>query len=360
MAHRRQATESGSKETSQPADQILPPSTCSTSKTSHHRRTHYKSTRRPPQPDLKCGILLHDLARARAIAQHLEALHAVGILATLVCNAVPLRGRPHPRYRSQNLPTWRHHPSSAARMWRMVAIIRCTETEARHIEFKETMFPPARREEWDWTIPRPQEHWSRGRHLSLIATPDASGMLWVTRLGLAKREKMASDLQQKLRILHTTKIQAVLLKELLDRLQPRHQRHLVNEGQQTEATGKALLEALLALCPEAVHIIEHINATIDGFRIRPESRAEQVLAVQRDATLALPRMAGMSIPQLARWDPPAEQLYDDQPPPAYVGMLGGPTHPTDDPTSAAFEDHLINRDTENLLGWIGDQTSHVA
>ncbi|WP_146099187.1 hypothetical protein [Nocardia nova] len=173
--------------------------------------------------------------------------------------------------------------------------------------------------------------------------------------------------QHILRVLHTTKIgNPVRLDEVLDQLGDRYSRHLVSEGQQSKATGKALLDVLTRLRPDAQAAISYINAATDGFRIRPESRAEQNLADQRDATLAIARMAGMTIPQLARWDPPSEQLSDDAPPPAYIDLLqpssgrARSADSTDRDESVALEDHLVNRDTENLLGWLGEQTGDVA
>ncbi|MBF6228247.1 hypothetical protein IU470_24455 [Nocardia abscessus] len=243
----------------------------------------------------------------------------------------------------------------------MVAIITCNRLETNHIEFKEQMYPPSRREEWDWTTTRDDEFWTKGRHITLIATPDRAGVFWVTRLGLTKREKKAADRKQKLRILHITLLEhRVQLGELLDQLDARHRRHLISEGQQTEATGRALLATLMRLRPEAQRVVSYINAATDGFRIRPESKAEHALAEERDATLAVARMAGMAIPQLARWDPPAEELSDDVPPPAYLGLLHAAATQTESAESAALEDHLINRDTERLVGWLGEDTGHVA
>ncbi len=249
----------------------------------------------------------------------------------------------------------------------MVAIIKCTGAEADAVEFKERLYPASRREEWDWTVARDDKYWTKGQHLTIIATPDAARVFWITRLGLTKRDKSITA-GRILRVLHTTKIgNPVRLDEVLDQLDNRHRRHVVPEGQQSEATGKALLDVLTRLRPDAQETISYINATTNGFRIRPESKAEQNLADQRDATLAIARMAGMTIPQLARWDPPAEQLSDDAPPPAYLNLLQpstrrtGSAETTNNPEeSIALEDHLINRDTENLMGWLGGQTGDVA
>lgn len=125
------------------------------------------------------------------------------------------------------------------------------------------------------------------------------------------------------------------------------------------------------LLPEADEVIAGLRAALDGYRVRPGSKAEEFLATQRDGILGLGRMAGMNIPQLAQWDPPAEALYDDAPPPSYLDLLSrrAPERPADNRTSErsaarehdiAIEDHLIARDAETFMGWVGEQTGHVA
>ncbi|MER5868305.1 hypothetical protein [Streptomyces sp. NPDC002044] len=247
----------------------------------------------------------------------------------------------------------------------MVAIIRCTEAETAHLKWQEGLFPASGRREWTWTTTRPREFWTKGSHVTLMATLDRYGILQVTRLGYTKRLRQVADLQQKLEISHVTPLpKPVALSELLALLASRHRVHLVEEGQQTEATGKALLAALVGLRPDADGVIGQLSAAFDGYTVR--SKAGQALATQRDAVLGIGRMAGMSIPQLARWDPPAEELYDDRPPPAYLDLLsrpdtasagGGQAAPGHD---IAIEDHHIGRDAEIFLGWIGELTGHIA
>ncbi|WP_413101989.1 hypothetical protein [Streptomyces sp. Inha503] len=247
----------------------------------------------------------------------------------------------------------------------MVAIIRCTEAEKAHLEWQEDLFPASGRREWTWTTTRLREFWTKGSHITLVATPDRYGVMQVTRLGHTKRLRQVADLQQKLEISHVTLLpEPVTLNELIALLTARHRVHLVEEGQQTEATGKALLAALVELQPDVDRVIRQLRATFDGYTVR--SKAGQALATQRDAVLGIGRMAGMSIPQLARWDPPAEELYDDRPPPAYLDLLS-PTATTSAGAGRAapqhdiaIEDHHIGRDTEIFLGWIGELTGHVA
>lgn len=254
----------------------------------------------------------------------------------------------------------------------MVAIISCTKSETAHLEWNEDLFPAAGRREWTWTATRPREFWTKGSHITLIATPDRYGQLQVTRLGHTKRLHQAADLEQKLEISQVTLLpRPVPLDDVLALLSGRHRVHLTEQGQQTEATGKALLAALVELRPEAAEVIGHLRAALDGYPLRPGSKAGQALATQRDAVLGLVRMAGMNIPQLARWDPPAEELYDDAPPPAYLDLLSrtepdaaanasGRQRAAAPEHNIAIEDHHIGRDAETFLGWIGERTGHVA
>ncbi|MFI9463273.1 hypothetical protein [Streptomyces xiamenensis] len=246
----------------------------------------------------------------------------------------------------------------------MVAIIRCTEGETKYLEWQETLFPASGRRDWTWTITRPRASWTRGSHITLIATPDRYGLPQVTRIGYTKRLRQVADLEQKLEISLTTQLaQPLALNELTASLAARHRSHLVEEGQQPEVTGKALLDALVRMRPGMEQVIERIRAGFDGYRIR--STTDEDLAVQRDGVLGLGRMSGMAIPQLARWDPPAEELYDDRPQ-GYLEMLSQTATPPADTDQGsrrrdiAIEDHQIGRDAETFLGWIGEQTGHVA
>ncbi|MFD3519290.1 hypothetical protein [Streptomyces sp. NPDC058653] len=255
--------------------------------------------------------------------------------------------------------------SPTDRMIDMVAIIRCTRDEAAHLEWQEGLFPASGRREWTWTTTRLKRFWTKGSHITLVATPDRHGLLQVRRLGYTKRLRQVADLQQKLEISHVTLLpDPAELDKIIALLAARHRTHLVEEGQQTEATGKALLAALIELQPHADHVIGRLTAASAGYAVH--SKAGQALATQRDAVLGIGRMAGMSLPQLARWDPPAEELYDDRPPPAYLDLVSragtpsGSASPVPLQHDIAIEDHQIGRDAEVFLGWIGELTGHVA
>ncbi|MFJ2176591.1 hypothetical protein ACIOHE_27325 [Streptomyces sp. NPDC087851] len=247
----------------------------------------------------------------------------------------------------------------------MVAIIRCTRDETEYLKWQERLFPPSGRHEWTWTTTRPAKFWTKGKHITLVATPDRYGLLRVTRLGYTRRLRLAADLQQKLEVSHVALLpEPAALEKIIALLAARNRMHLVEEGQQTEATGKALLAALIELQPGADDVIGRLNAATTGYTVRSE--AGQALATQRDAVLGIGRMAGMSIPQLARWDPPAEELYDDRPPPAYLDLLSTAESPSADADQAApqhdiaIEDHHIGRDAEIFQGLFGQLTGHIA
>lgn len=233
----------------------------------------------------------------------------------------------------------------------MVAIIKCRDYEYAYLKTLEELHQ-SRRHDWEWTVTRPSDLWPKGRHLLLIATADSYGQFMITRLGRSSRGKKAADKEQQLRVTYVRELPRPLpLRELLAGLPSRLQRHLVEEGQQTKGTGEAIRALLIELRPElgaVVNMIEDATAPWDF----GNKRAGQELALQRDATLAVTRMAGFRVPRLAEWDPPAEELYDDRMPPLFLDLMMG-----DQP---ALEDHLVNHDTRTMLGWISEETNHVA
>lgn len=259
----------------------------------------------------------------------------------------------------------------------MVAIIKCREYEHEHLRFLENLHR-SRRREWEWTVTRPRDLWPRGRHLLLIATQDPFGNFKVTRLGRSSRGKRAADQEQQLRVTHVRAMQRpLLLRDLIDGIPERLQRYLVEEGQQTKGTGEELRARLLRLRPELAEVVNMIEGATDPWDFG-NSRAGQELALQRDATLAVTRMAGFRASGLAEWDPPAEDLYDDRVPPLFLDLVGGSAHPYEAPDMpgaypqvphdnadapgdpSALEDHLIAQDTRTMLGWLSEETNHVA
>ncbi|MEV7124434.1 hypothetical protein [Streptomyces sp. NPDC093260] len=231
----------------------------------------------------------------------------------------------------------------------MVAIIKCRENEDEYLEFLEKLHQ-SRRHDWEWSFTRGRDLWSKGRHLLLIASLDAYGRFEVTRVGKSVRRRGAKDQDQQLRVTHVRRLRRPLpLAELLDGLTAAQRRHLVEEGHQSKGTGEAIRALLLGLRPELTEAVQLIEGAIDSWDFG-DSRAAQEVALQRDATLGVTRMAGMQAPQLAEWDPPAEELYDDTVPPLFLGMVDRP----------ALEDHLVTHDTRAMLGWLSQETNHVA
>lgn len=233
----------------------------------------------------------------------------------------------------------------------MVAIIKCTEDEQEHLTWRDKLHNPRHQDEWVWNTTRPRKHWHKGSHLTLIVTGSHRGEPVISRLGWTKRVRQGDDLGEKLEISRIRSTERpVPLSELMGKLPQKFHRHLVSEGQQSDGTGKALVDALLGLRPDLRHVVDHVRGQGDRYPVG-ESRAAQVLALQRDATIGVSRMAGMDIPDFALWDPPVQRLDDDEVPPTFTSTL---------PTSPALEDHLINHDAESMMGWLSDQTRHVS
>ncbi|MGH3903385.1 MAG: hypothetical protein ACRDTE_04210 [Pseudonocardiaceae bacterium] len=234
----------------------------------------------------------------------------------------------------------------------MVAIIKCTEEEQEHLAWRERLHNPQhRRDEWVWNTNRPRKHWHQGAHLTLIVTASHRREPEISSLGRTKRIRQVDDLNEKLEISRIRSTgRPVPLSDLMGELPQKFHRHLVPEGQQSDGTGKALKDALLVLRPDLRHLIDDIGGQGDRYPVG-ESRAAQVLALQRDATIGVSRMAGMDIPDFALWDPPVQRLDDDEVPHTFTSTL---------PVSSALEDHLINHDAETMIGWLSDQTRHVS
>ncbi|WNM30874.1 hypothetical protein RKE30_10870 [Streptomyces sp. Li-HN-5-11] len=248
----------------------------------------------------------------------------------------------------------------------MVAIIKCRDYEDEYLQFLEKLHQ-SRRHEWEWSFSRRRDLWSKGRHLLLIASMDTYGRFEITRVGKAVRRRGAKDQEQQVRVTHVRPLRRPLpLDELLAGLTAAQRRHLVEEGQQTKGTGEAIRALLLELRPELREAVKLIEGAIDSWDFGT-SRAAQEVALQRDATLGVTRMAGIQAPQLAEWDPPAEELYDDTVPPLFLDMVDG-SHRLQEPTPRpaalgdrpALEDHLVTHDTRAMLGWLSEETNHVA
>ncbi|MET9580002.1 hypothetical protein ABZY30_31415 [Streptomyces massasporeus] len=259
----------------------------------------------------------------------------------------------------------------------MVAIIKCRDYEDEYLRQLEELHQ-ARRLDWEWTVTRRRDQWDKGSHLLLIASMDVYGNFRITRVGKSVRRRGAKDQEQQLRVTHVRPLRRPLaLDELRDRLTAVQRRHLVEEGQQTKGTGEAIRTLLLQLRPEVTEAVKLIEGATEPWHFG-NKRAAQEVALQRDATLGVTRMAGIQAPRLAEWDPPAEELYDDTVPPLFLDLVGGAHHP-DEPLDTpelrpqtsparsdmlsdqpALEDHLVMHDTRAMLGWLSDETSHVA
>lgn len=203
----------------------------------------------------------------------------------------------------------------------MVAIIKCTEDEQEYIAWNERVGYLRPQDEWVWNTTRPRKNWYKGAHLTLIVTESDRGEPEISRLGWTKRLQRGDDLGKKLEIscIRSTG-RPVPLSELMGELPRKFHRHLVAEGQQSDATGSALMDAFLVLRPDLRHIVDHIGGQGDRYPVG-HSPSAQVLALQRDATIGASRMAGMDIPDFALWDPPFGVLDDDEVPPTFTSML---------------------------------------
>lgn len=118
----------------------------------------------------------------------------------------------------------------------MVAIIKCTEEEQRHLTWLEELHNPRHQDEWVWNTTRPRRYWPKGAHLTLIVTGNYRDVPEISRLSWTKRVRPGDDLGEKLelsRIRSTGK--PIPLSDLMDELPQKFHRHLVPEGQQSDS-----------------------------------------------------------------------------------------------------------------------------
>lgn len=230
----------------------------------------------------------------------------------------------------------------------VVAIIRCSQDEAEYIRWGEQL-RTGRQEEMRWKTTRPKKDWRNGAHLTLLVTSSPGGDV-ISGLGWTTRVRESDDLGEKLEVSRIELLTApVSLSDVTGRLASRHLTHYIAEGQQSEQTGKALVNALQQARPDLASVIDQIQGVADRYPIH-DSLAGQLVALQRDATIAVGRMAGMDISDFARWDRPPRRLDDAAVPPPFTQMASSP----------ALEDRLIDHDAQTMLGWLTEKTQHVS
>jgi len=235
----------------------------------------------------------------------------------------------------------------------MVAIIRCTPEEAKHLEVNLRTHADLK-VEWTWKVNRSRDDWEGGAHLTLLitGTPGTGVIGW---LGWTTRLRRSGDLDEELEVSRVEPVTPpVPLSDVVDLLSSRHSRHLAHEGQQSRATGRALIDMLVQVRPGLGEVIDRIEAVGDRYPVS-DSPVGQIVALQRDATIGVARMAGMDVSAFAHWDRPQAWPQPGSVPPAFTGMLTT----TGTFSAPAIEDRLIDHDARTMLGWFPRQTPNV-
>lgn len=236
----------------------------------------------------------------------------------------------------------------------MVAIIRCTPAEAKHIEVDLETHTRLKLE-WTWRVNRPRSDWKSGAHLTLIVSSNLGTEL-ISSLGWTTGLRRSGDLDEQLEVSRVEPVTPpVPLRDVVGHLGNQHARHLSHEGQQSPATGRALIEMLVQTRPGLREVIDRITAVGDQYPIG-DSPIGQIVALQRDATIGVARMAGMDASAFARWDRPQGWPAPRAVPPTFTGMLT----PTGRSAAPAIEDRLIDHDARTMLGWFSQQTADVS
>ncbi len=231
----------------------------------------------------------------------------------------------------------------------MVAIIRCTGDEMERLEWNELLHAN-RGQEWLWQPTRRRKNWESGSHLTLILDTRPTGDV-ISKLGWTTRVRRAGDLDQVLEVSRIEPVDPpVSYNNVLGRLAGRFTNHLVEEGQLSEGTGRALVDALTQERPGLRDVIARIEGIAEKYPIG-DSPAGQVVALQRDASIGAVRMAGMDMSDFARWDRPPALLSSKDVPPTFVGRIPG---------GRTIEDRQIDHDSRTMIGWLTSQTGHLS
>jgi hypothetical protein len=229
----------------------------------------------------------------------------------------------------------------------MVAILKCVGVEKGLLDSNEAFYAKLG-EEWVWKPIRRRDDWERdkGSGLTLIVADDE-----LIKLGWTSRRGWDGARGQKLEV---SRIESVVppvsFARLIGRLASRFAAHLIDEGRLSPGTGNALLKALMDERPDLGDVIARIEGIADKYPIN--SPADQVMALQRDASIVAVRMAGMDVSDIARWDRTTSGLADDIPLP-FIGR-------TQRNGDRQLEERLIEHDAETMLGWLTRKTHHTS
>jgi hypothetical protein len=199
----------------------------------------------------------------------------------------------------------------------MVAVIRCRLDEIERLKFNMQLGTRLGNDA-ALEISRPRDVWTTGGGLSLVLdrqTDDGR----IAYLGWTSILRHAGDLDRVVEVSRLEPVEpSVAYKHVLDRLTNRQSHYLKSEGPQTPGTGEALVAALLKLRPGLRDALDEIKGVSQRYPIT-RSTAGQVLAMQRDASIAAVRMAGMiGASHFSRWNRPPTPLVDSEVPPTYL------------------------------------------
>lgn len=225
----------------------------------------------------------------------------------------------------------------------MVAILKCVGVEKSLLDSNEEFYAKLG-EEWVWKPVRRRDDWERdkGSGLTLIVSGGE-----VIKLGWTSRRGWDGARGQKLEVSRIESIvPPVSYARLTGRLASRFAAHLVDEGRLSSGTGKALVNALIEDRPDLGDVIARIEGVADRYPIN--SPADQVMALQRDASIVAVRMAGMDVSDIARWDRTSGSIS-----PPFIGR-------TQRKGDRQLEERLIEHDAETMLGWLTRKTHHTS
>lgn len=221
----------------------------------------------------------------------------------------------------------------------MVAIIRCTAAEERHLA---SFRRPADLER-GWESVGEREDWEKA-HVVLVVTGQQTGQPMVDYVGYAKSGPSAGTLVRKIEISQLHPVRPLPLAHISQCLPVRFRDAVKATGKLTKRQGEEVLEALTTLRPDLVDVLDELNRQTGVVRIL--GRIREIFAQERDAVGVSFQLSGLDRSIIAESRAPDADTR--------VPVLATI------PRLPAHEDHLIAHDTQRFADWVGNDASHLA
>lgn len=223
---------------------------------------------------------------------------------------------------------------------RVVAIIRCTAAEDRHL----ANFHRADDFQQGWESVGDREDWQRS-HVALVVTGQAGGRPLVDFVAHAKSGQSAGTLVRRIAVsqLHPV-IPPLRLDELYSKVPLKFRDAVHESGRLPKRKGEEVLEALTTLRPDLSGVVDELERQTGVVRI--VSWIRDLFVQERDAVGMGLQIAGFDRGIIAE-----SRIPDAQTQVSVLETI---------PRMPAHEDHLIAHDAQRFADWVGRDADHLA